>query len=440
MSKEDVPEVLEQIQRKSFDYFLEEYNPDNGLVADTTGPNSPSSIAAAGFALSCYPIGVYEGWLEREDAAERTVQALRFFWRSKQSRAADATGYKGFFYHFLDMKTGRRFRQSELSTIDTALLLGGMLIARAYFDDADDPVEREIDELVNKVYERVDWNWARNGGATVTMGWQPEHGFLRARWQGYDESLLLYLLALASPSHPIPPESYLASVAEYHWTEAYGYDYLYAGPLFTHQYPHVWIDFRGIQDEFMREHDSTYFENSRRATYIQREYAIDNPRGFKEYGPYFWGITASDGPGPVLVEVDGKEQRYFGYVGRGVPYGPDDGTIAPWVVATSLPFAPEIVLPTLGHFNEMNLHSAGNDDYGYQATVNPTFPRDEGDDPWWTSDVHYGINQGPLILMVQNYQTNFFWNLTKKCGEIYSGLQAAGFRGGWLEDNPAEES
>lgn len=184
----------------------------------------------------------------------------------------------------------------------------------------------------------------------------------------------------------------------------------------------------------MREHDSTYFENSRRATYVQQQYAIHNPQGFKEYGPQFWGLTASDGPGPATAEIDGTRREFHDYIARGVPHGPDDGTVAPWAAVTSLPFAPEIVLPTLRHFDNLELECAHDHNYGYAATVNPTFPLREAEEEWWISDVHYAINQGPLVLMVENYQSAFIWDLFKRCPDVRDGLLKAGFRGGWLDN------
>ena len=160
--------------------------------------------------------------------------------------------------------------------------------------------------------------------------------------------MLLYVLGLGSPAHPLPESCYTAWTSTYRWEHCYGYEYLYAGPLFTHQLSHIWIDFRGIQDAFMRAKGIDYFENSRRATYVQQQYAMDNPLKFAGYGRNCWGITASDGPGPDTIKVSGIERQFFGYLGRGVPYGPDDGTIAPWAAVASLPFAPEIVLPTIG--------------------------------------------------------------------------------------------
>ena len=274
---------------------------------------------------------------------------LRFFWNSPQGPEPDATGYKGFYYHFLDMETGRRVWECELSTIDSAFLLAGMLTAATYFDhDTED--EHEIRTLADALYRRADWRWAQNGGATLTHGWRPESGFIPHRWEGYDEGLLLYVLGLGSPTYPLPEESYAAWTATYQWKEIYGHEYLYSGPLFTHQLSHMWIDFRGIQDAFMRDRGIDYFENSRRATYVQREYAIRNPLEFEGYGEQCWGITASDGPGWTVRTINGIERRFFDYIARGAPYGPDDGTIAPWAVVASLPFAPEIVLPTIRNF------------------------------------------------------------------------------------------
>ena len=305
---------MEKLQRDSFSYFLHETNPVNGLVIDKTAPDWPASIAATGLALAAYPVAVERGFMSRAAAVERTLATLRFFWNSPQGPEPDATGYEGFYYHFLDMRTGRRAWRCELSTIDSTFLVAGALAAGVYFD-ADSADEREIRALADMLYERVDWQWAQNHGATVTHGWKPERGFLKYRWGGYDEALLLYILGLGSPTHPLPERSYAAWTSTYQWENFYGQEYLYAGPLFTHQLSHVWIDFRGIQDAFMRAKGIDYFENSRRATYVQQQYAIDNPHEFAGYGPLCWGITASDGPGPRTINVDGVKRRFFDYRG-----------------------------------------------------------------------------------------------------------------------------
>lgn len=422
---------LEHLQRQTFGYFLHETNPANGLVIDKTAENWPASIAATGLALACYPVSVERGFMLRAAAVERTLATLRFFWNSPQGPEPDATGYRGFYYHFLDMQTGRRAWQCELSTVDSAFLLAGALTAAAYFS-ANTIEESEIRSLADALYLRADWQWAQNGGATVTHGWRPETGFLKYRWEGYDEALLLYVLGLGSPAHPLPDESFLSWASTYRWEKRYGQEYLYAGPLFTHQLSHIWIDFRGIQDRFMRDQGIDYFENSRRATYVQQCYAIDNPHKFDGYGPHCWGITASEGPGPATLKTNGIERRYFDYLGRGVPYGPDDGTLAPWAVVASLPFAPEIVLPAI----EYCVHQAKLaefNSYGFKASFNPSHPGLPGNPyGWWVSPWHYGLNQGPIILMIENHRTGLIWRLMRDCPYIVRGLQRAGFVGGWL--------
>ncbi len=423
------PEMIDGIQRGAFEYFLHESNRANGLVRDKTAPDWPASIAAVGLALTSYPVGVERGLVSRAEAVERTLTTLRFFWRSKQGPEAGATGYNGFYYHFLDMDTGARAWHCELSTVDSALLLGGMLASAAYFDGPA-PAEREIRELAERLYARVDWPWDQNGGATVTHGWTPEGGFLPHRWDGYDEALLLYLLGLGSPTHPLPATSYRAWASTYEWKSVYGVDYLFAGPLFTHQLAQVWIDGRGLQDAFMREHASDYFENSRRATLVQQQYAIRNPGGFAHYGELCWGITASDGPGDVTRRIDGVERRFFDYLARGVPFGPDDGTIAPWAVVASLPFAPEIVLPTITDF--LRYRRSSDHRYGFKATFNPTFPDPEGVANGWVSPWHFGINEGPIVTMIENYKSGLVWQLMRGCRYLVAGLRAAGFTGGWL--------
>ena len=430
-SKLSLDAELEKLQRQTFDYFLHETNSANGLVIDKTAPDWPASIAATGLGLACYPVGVERGFMSRAAAVERTLVTLRFFWNSPQGREADATGYKGFYYHFLDMETGKRAWQCELSTVDTSFLLAGVLTAGVYFD-ADNADEREIRSLAERLYRRADWQWAQNEGATVTHGWKPESGFLEYRWEGYDEAMLLYILGLGSQTHPLPENSYTAWTSTFCWEQHYGYEYLYAGPLFTHQLSHVWIDFRGIQDTFMRDKGIDYFENSRRATYVQQQYAIDNPRKFADYASCCWGITASEGPGPAVVKINGVERQFFDYVARGVPYGPDDGTLAPWAVVASLPFAPEIVLFALDHCIHQAKLTKFNS-YGFKAAFNPTHPGEAGNPyGWWVSPWHFGLNQGPIVLMIENYRTGLLWQLMRNCPHIISGLRRAGFDGGWL--------
>jgi hypothetical protein len=420
---------LEALQRHAFGYFLNETNSENGLVADRTQAGAPASIAAVGFALAAYPVGVERAWMTRADAIGRTLAVLRFFSTSPQGTAPDMTGYRGFYYHFLDITTGRRAGLCELSTVDTSFLLAGMLAAGVYFDQ-DSEAEREIRTLADAIYRRTDWQWACNGKATVTHGWKPERGFLRYRWEGYDEAMLLYALGLGSPTYPLATESYAARISTYQWKELFGYELLYGGPLFIHQYSHIWVDFRGIQDAFARDKGIDYCENSRRATYVQQAYATRNPLEFAGYGQHFWGLTASDGPGRTQRRVRGIKRRFFDYVARGVPYGPDDGTVAPWAVVASLPFAPDIVLPTVRHFQDVYPQVTG--EYCFRCSFNLTFPHGGDAGPGWTSPYHLGINLGPVVLMCENYRSGLLWRLMRACPYVLTGLRRAGFTNGWL--------
>jgi hypothetical protein len=319
--------MLERLQHAAFDYFVQNANAHNGLIADTTREGSPSSIAVMGFGLSAYPVGVEHGWMDRADATARTLAALRFFMGSDQSGEPGATGHRGFYFHFLDMRSGTRAWLSELSLIDTALLIAGMLTAAEYFS-ANTPDESELRRLAEALYRRVDWRWAQRDGSAVMHGWKPECGFLHYGWEGYSEAILLYVLGLGSPTHSLTEQSFLDWTLTYQWENLYGTDFLYAGPLFIHQFSHAWIDFRSIRDRFMREKGCDYFENSRRATYVQREYATRNPRSFMGYDADCWGLSAGDGPSVEPRLVAGRRQAFYGYAARGVPYGPDDGTIA----------------------------------------------------------------------------------------------------------------
>jgi hypothetical protein len=421
--------MLQALQRDTFAYLIDQINPVNGLVRDRTEDDSPASIAVVGFALAAYPVGVERGFWSRDEAVAVTLTTLRFFWNSPQGTEPDATGYKGFYYHFLDMQTGRRVWKCELSTVDTTFLLAGMLTVAAYFDrEAKD--EAEIRTLADALYRRVDWRWAQNGKSTVTHGWKPETKFLQYRWEGYDEALLLYVLGLGSPTHPLPEESYVAWTSTYDWTTIYGHEYLYAGPLFIHQFSHLFIDFLGIQDSYMRDKGIDYFENSRRAIYVQREYAVLNPLGFEGYGEAAWGLTASDGPGPKSRRISGVQRNFFGYRARGVPYGPDDGTLAPWGIIASLPFAPEIALPAIRHCQDVFPQTRT--PFGFVGSFNPTHPSQSGDDSGWVCRVHFALNQGPNISMIENYRSGLVWRLMRRCPYVVAGLRRAGFRNGWL--------
>ena len=419
--------LLDGLERAAFGYFLDAVNPANGLVADTSRANSPSSIAVVGFALSAYPVAVERGWMARAEAVRRSLAVLRFLRDSDQSGSPEATGFKGFYYHFLDMQTGARVWRSELSMIDSALLIAGALTAGSYFS-ASCADEIALRELADMLYRRVDWRWAQNGGATLNHGWKPESGFLHYCWDGYSEAILLYVLAMGSPTHPIPGDCYQAWTATYQWENLYGYDFLYAGPLFVHQFSHAWIDFRGIRDRFMREKRCDYFENSRRATEVQCEYARRNPHGFAGYGENCWGLTACDGPSNRLPELASERRRLFGYAARGVPYGPDDGTLGGWAALASLPFAPEIALRAaramLQRYPEMLSAQQ------YASSFNPTLASNGRGA--WVSAGHFGLDQGIVMMMIENHRTQLIWRLMRDCPYVVTGLRRAGFRGGWL--------
>lgn len=420
---------LARLQFTTLLYYLHCTNPDNGLVRDKTQEDAPASIAAIGMALATIPVLIERGIVIRKFAAKIARRRLQFLLQCPQGPEPDASGYKGFFYHFLDIETGRRVWECELSTIDSAFLFAGALTVAAYFD-GDTPDEIEIRRSANALYERADWNWACDHGLTLTHGWRPENGFIPYRWRGYDEGLLLYILGLGSPTHPLPAEAYAAYTESYDWRNLYGRELLYSGPLFTHQLSHMWIDFRGIRDEFMREHNSDYFQNSRHATFVQQEYAIRNPQNFVGYGEHCWGFTASDGPGWTKRTVNGSEREFFDYLARGAPFGPDDGTVSPWAVVASLPFAPEIVIPTIWNCARMKLGMTRL--YGFKPSFNRSFPVEGTEAGWWVSPNHFGIDQGPVVLMIENYRTGLLWNIMRRCAPVVVGLRRAGFSGGWL--------
>ena len=429
MPPEALP-LLASLQKDSFGYFVHEANLANGLIRDKTAEPWPASIAAVGMALTAYTIGVERHWMSRPHAVERTLTTLRFFAASEQGTGPTATGYKGFYYHFLDMETGQRAWECELSSIDTALLIAGVLTAGQYFQQ-DTAAEREIRQLADMLYQRVDWQWMLAGSQLQCHGWKPETGFLQWHWQGYDEALILYVMALGSPTFPIPEDSYAKWTRSYEWKSIYGIDYLYAGPLFIHQMSHLWIDFRGIRDAYMRGKDLDYFENSRRATLVQQQYAIHNPMGFEQYNALCWGVTASDGPGDHVKKIKGVERTFFDYVARGAPYGPDDGTLAPWAVAACMPFAPDIVLPSIQYYQKLRLREVN--PYGFKASFSSTFHAETSGKWGWVSPYHFGINEGPTIIMIDNYLTDFTWTLMRKNPYLVNGLRRAGFSGGWLD-------
>jgi hypothetical protein len=420
--------ILDHLQRAAFDYFLLRANPANGLIPDTSRPGSPASIAVVGFALSCYPIAVERGWIQREDAIRRTLATLRFFWHGPPGATFATIGHRGFCYHFLDIESGKRAWKCEVSFIDTALLLAGMLTAMSYFTRRTKD-ETEIRKLADQFYRRIEWDWALNGCETLAMAWQPGDGFNPSRWAGYNESLILYFLGLASPTHPLAPEDYTVWASSYEWRQVYDIGYLYGGPLFVHHFSHAWVDFRGIRDAFMEGKDCDYFENSRRAALIQQKYAVENKFGFTGYARNCWGLSAGDGPCDGTVRAGDTDHPALGYAARGVPDGPDDGTLMPSAVVSCLPFAPGITMKAIAFMDKTYPRVIQN--YHIPSGFNPSVLNDKGE--MWISDGYYGLDQGIMTMMIENHRTGMVWNLMRGNRYIKRGLRRAGFKGGWID-------
>jgi len=424
---------LNDLHRRTFNYFWELADPQSGLTPDRWPSESFSSIAAMGYGFTAYIIGVENGYISRKDAATRVLKTLEFIMNLPQGEAQTGiAGYKGFFYHFLDMRTGIRFEKVELSTIDTGLLMAGILSCMSYFD-ADDITEAQIRNITDQLYRRVEWDWFMNKNDLLSMGWHPEKGFLKAEWSGYNEAMILNILALGSPTHPVSEKIWKKWTEKYLWTNYQGFDHVNFGPLFGHQYSQMYIDFKGIQDAYMKKKGIDYFENSRRATLANRAYCIENPKGFAGYSENVWGLTACDGPSNVAKDVNGKKIQFHTYGARGAAadYLVDDGTIAPTAAGGSVPFAPEYCLPAL----EAMHHLYGEklyDKYGFKDAFNPTYVDAKNPEGWYDVD-YIGIDQGPILIQLENYRTHLVWNLMKKNPYIVAGLRRAGFSGGWLD-------
>ncbi len=440
--RDTVDPFLADLQKRTFRFFWETTNPLNGLARDRFPSPSPASIAAVGFALTAYPIGIERGYVGRADARQRVLTTLRFFHDAPQGPAiVGMSGYKGFFYHFLDMETGERSGQSELSSIDTALLLAGALFCQSYFD-RDDLEEAEIRRLAEAIYSRVDWRWAQVRAPAICHGWSPECGFLEYDWRGYNEAMIVYLLALGSPAFPVEADAWSEWTSTYDlsWGASLGQPHLSFAPLFGHQYSQTWIDFQGLQCAFMREQGIDYFENNRRAIYAQRAYAVANPHGWKDYGDRVWGVTASDGPADIEREYGGKLRLFRSYAGRGAGgHGSyDDGTLAPTAAVASIAVAPEIAVPAVQEMLRrygQHIYS----DYGFLDAFNPSF---DFDVPLrhgrcipgfgWVASDYLGIDQGPIVAMIENHRSGFVWRVMRGNPHLRRGLERAGFTGGWL--------
>jgi hypothetical protein len=434
---------LDELERRTFDWFWDHADSTTGLVPDRWPTRSFSSVAAIGFGLTAYGIGAERGWVPRDRAAERVLTTLRFLWRSPQGpEPRDRIGDHGFFYHFLDMDTGRRFEKVELSTIDTALLMAGVLFTRGYFD-RDTSRETEIRSLADSLYRRVDWTFFVTDERGLTMSWRPEPDRLysKYRWSGLDESILLHVLALGSPTHPVDPGVWRQYTGHYRWAEFEGQRFFQFAPLFGHEYSQSWLDLAGIADDSTRARGIDYFENSRRATLAQQAYAIADTARYHGFGADGWGLTACDGPIDTTLDRVGGSWRLRMYWARGVADGDvrDDGTIAPTAAAAAIAFAPGIVVPTLRAFRDRYGDDAYTR-YGFVDAFNPTLstavPVHAGRIVpglgWFDTD-YLGIDQGPIVLMLENHRSGLVWNVMRKSPYIRQGLCRAGFRGGWLD-------
>lgn len=423
-------EFTDDLKERTFTYFWEVVDSTTWQTDDRYPTKNFTSVASTGFALPVYVIGIENEYITREEGTDRVLNVLEWLWNAPTGDAPEGvTGYRGLYYHFLNYETGTRFKDVELSTIDTALLMAGVLTAQSYFDE-EDPEEQRIRALADSLYRRVEWDWAMNGNSTMSMGWRPERGFIEAQWTGYNEAMILLILALGSPDHAIPDDSWDVWTSTYDWEDFYGYEHVNFGPLFGHQYSQMFVDFRGIQDEYMREKGIDYFENSRRATLSNRAYCMDNPDGFEGYGENIWGLTASDGPANETRTIGTKSVRFRTYHARGAAKGyiEDDGTIVPTAAGGSIPFAPEKTLQALYTMKQKygdQLYS----EYGFRDAFNLTYQ--EGG---WFNDDYIGIDQGPIIIQLENLQSELIWNLLKENQYIQKGLEKAGFTGGWLDE------
>ena len=424
---------LDSLQRGTLHWFLTAAPERTGLTPDRWPTPSPISIGAAGFGLTSVPIAIEHRLITRRQAAARVLRALRFLLAIPQSDHPTASGgYHGFFYHFLDSQTGLRAWNCELSTVDTGLLMMGVLFCRSYFDRIDRN-ERKLRRLADSLYRRVNWTWSMDGREGITLGWSPERGFHDMTWRGYNEAQFMYILALGSPTHPVPSSAYSHWLSGYQWLSYQGKEFISFAPLFGHQYTACWLDMRGIQDRYVREKGIDYFENSRRATYSHQSYGKNNPAQWRDYSERVWGWTACDGPADTTLLIDGTPRTFQTYNARGpsADWTNDDGTLAPTAVAGSLPFAPEICLPALKAMRQIYGDQMYTD-YGFRDAFYPSFITAQTPNGWFDKDF-IGIDQGPIALMIENLRTGFVWRIAKRCPAIVRGFRRAGFTGGWLD-------
>ncbi len=424
---------MADLKKRTFNFFWDQFDESTFGIPDRYPSGKFTSIAATGAGLTSYIIGAENHYISRDEASDRVMKTLEWFYNSPQGAdLTGMTGFKGFYYHFLTYTEGHRFGKTELSTIDTGLLMAGVLACQSYFDRSNS-TETKIRSLADSLFRRVEWDWAMNGKSTMSMGYHPERGFIDAQWKGYNEAMILLIMAMGSPTHPIPADSWKVWCDTYEWAGFYGYEHVNFSPLFGHQYSHMYIDFKGIQDEYMREKGIDYFENSRRATLSNRAYCIDNPEKFNAYSQQIWGLTACDGPGTMKQVFKSDTVQFWDYRARGASSNHivDDGTIAPTASGGSIPFAPEECLDALFTMKSQYGDSLYGE-YGFRDAFNLSFQKSNGNYNWFDQD-YLGIDQGPVLIQLENYQTGFITGLMKRNKYIINGLKKAGFKGGWLE-------
>ncbi len=387
-------QLMDEIERAAFDFFWTEASAATGQIRDralATGNDTRrmSSIASTGFGLTALCIGDKRGYGDSAQIKARVITTLDFL-------ANKMPQEHGFFYHFVDIETGARWAGGvEVSNIDTSILLCGVLFARQYYNDA------QITALANAIYQRMDWPWFLNGGVTLSMGWKPESGFLPQRWDHYCELMMIYLLGMGSPTHPLAPETWKA------WSrpmmQYQGLNYIYGdSPLFVHQFSHAWFDFRNKKDDF-----TNYFQNSIDATKAHKLFCVGLKSQFADYGDNLWGITASD--------------YVNGYTAWGGPpaKGPIDGTVVPCATAGALPFLYTDAIAVL-----RNIRSAYGTlawkRYGFVDAFNPLTN-------WYDQDV-IGIDLGVSMLMAENQRSGMVWSTFNAAPEVQQGISAAGFK------------
>ncbi len=427
----------EELKKRTFRFFWDLAYENNLQIPDRHPSRRFSSIAATGFGLTAYLVGIENGYISRDQGVDRVLNTLRVLRDLPQGPdSAGVSGYKGFFYHFLTIDQAIRYKNVELSSIDTGLLMAGILSVIEYFDN-DNEHEEEIRRIGDDLFRCVEWDWMYVNDGKLSMGWRPERGFIAASWDGYNEAMVLLIMALGSPTHPIPDNAWEGWTSTYEWGNFQGFEFLQFSPLFGHQYSHMYIDFRDIHDSYMDEKGIDYFENSRRATLANRSYCIENPKNFTGYGKDQWGLTACDGPAGLDTTWNGEPIRFRTYSARGasVLRIRDDGTIAPTAAGGSIPFAPQECLSALKYMWENNYDNLIGE-YGFKDAFNLSFTfTEETENKGWFDYDYLGIDQGPILIQMQNHEDELIWNLMKKNSYIRNGLKKAGFKGGWLKEN-----